>query len=64
MTTDTTPIDEIIWRPDLCTKLKRSSECVRRWIKSGKLPKPDVALSHRTMGWRMSTLHAAGIKLV
>ena len=24
----------------------------------------DLALSHRTMGWRMSTLHAAGIKLV
>ena len=29
-----------------------------------QLIEAEVALSHRTMGWRMSTLHAAGIKLV
>jgi hypothetical protein len=33
-------------------------------MRDGKLPLPDVALSHRTKGWRMSTLLAAGINLV
>jgi hypothetical protein len=33
-------------------------------MRDGKLPEPDVALSHRTKGWRMSTLQAAGINLV
>ena len=56
--------DRVIWRQDLCVMLGVGSEAVRRWIKSGKIPKPDVALSLRTMGWRLSTLHEAGIKLL
>lgn len=56
--------DRVIWRPDLCTMLGVGSQCVREWIKKGKLPKPDIDLSTRTKGWRMSTLHAAGIKLI
>lgn len=56
--------DRVIWRPDLCTMLGVGSQCVREWIKKGKLPQPDIDLSTRTKGWRMSTLHAAGIKLI
>lgn len=54
----------MIWRPDLQQIVGVSSETVRRWLKTGKLPAPDVALSRRTMGWRISTLRAAGINLV
>ena len=56
--------DTVIWRKDLCQKIGVCSETMRRWVKDGKIPKPDVALSQKTMGWRMSTLHAAGIRLV
>lgn len=56
--------DVVIWRRELCAKLGVSSECIRRMMKAGKLPKPDVDLSQKTRGWRLSTLHAAGINLV
>jgi hypothetical protein len=55
--------DFVIWRPDLQERCHVSSETVRRWMKAGKLPTPDVALSRKTMGWRLSTLRAAGINL-
>lgn len=66
MTLTQTPTepDRVIWRPDLQQIVGVSSETVRRWLKTGKLPAPDVALSRRTMGWRISTLRAAGINLV
>lgn len=56
--------DRVIWRRELQAATHVSSETVRRWMRDGKLPKPDVALSHRTSGWRVSTLQAAGINLV
>lgn len=56
-------IDRVIWRQDLQDMLRVSSETMRRWINGGKLPEPDVAISRRTMAWRLSTLRAAGIKL-
>jgi len=40
------------------------SEALRRWLKAGKLPPPDVAISRKTMGWRLSTLQKSGIGLV
>ena len=55
--------DRVIWRPDLQAKMGVTSNTIRRWMIDGKLPPPDVDLSRRTKGWRMSTLHAAGIKL-
>lgn len=58
------PKDRIIFRDDLCVLLQVGSEAIRRWIKSGKLPKPDVAITRRTLGWRLSTLNAAGIRLL
>jgi hypothetical protein len=57
-------IDRVIWRPDLQREMRVGGETVRRWIIAGKLPKPDVDLSRRTKGWRLSTLRAAGINLV
>jgi predicted DNA-binding transcriptional regulator AlpA len=53
--------DRVIWRRELQAATCVSSETVRRWMRDGKLPAPDVNLSHRTRGWRMSTLRAAGI---
>ena len=55
--------DVIVWRPDLHRICNVCSETVRRWIKSGKLPRPDVSITRRTMGWKMSTLEKAGIYL-
>ena len=57
-------LDRVIWRQDLQHMMRVSSETIRRWMKSGQLPQPDVAISRRTSGWRLSTLHAAGINLV
>lgn len=54
-------LDPIIWRTDLrkaCGNV--CGETIRVWIKSGKLPPPEVKLSLRTMGWKRSTLVAAG----
>lgn len=58
-----TEIDRVIWRADLPKVLDVSSETIRRYIKEEKLPPPDVDLSLRTRGWRVSTLRAAGINI-
>lgn len=55
--------DRLILRGDLPEELGVCSETVRRWMKAKKLPPPDVDLSQRTRGWRLSTLRAAGINL-
>lgn len=56
--------DKIIWRPDLQKALGNvSGETMRRWLRAGKIPKPDVQLSLRSQGWKLSTLCAAGINL-
>lgn len=55
--------DRVIWRPDLQEAMQVSSETIRRWMKDGKLPEPDVAMSRKTLGWRLSTLRDHGIKL-
>lgn len=55
--------DRVIWRPDLQEKMGVSSNTIRRWMLEGKLPPPDVDLSRRTRGWRLSTLREAGINL-
>lgn len=53
-------VDPIVWRDDLQAVLNISSETVRRWLKSNRLPKPDIYPTRQTMGWRLSTLRAAG----
>lgn len=61
---DETKIDRVIYRADLCKMLGVGSEAMRRWLKAGKVPPPDVAISRKTVGWRLSTLQAAGIRLI
>lgn len=55
--------DRVVWRRELQLAIKVSSETIRRWMLDGKLPEPDVNLSNRTKGWRLSTLRSAGINL-
>ena len=55
--------EKIIWRADLPAMFKKSDETIRRWIKAGKLPQPDVALSLQSRGWKVATLRSAGINL-
>lgn len=56
--------DRLIMRDELAKALGDvCSETMRRWLKAKKLPPPDVALSRKTKGWRLSTLRAAGINL-
>jgi predicted DNA-binding transcriptional regulator AlpA len=63
MNTEVKGEDRVIWRRELQAAAEVTSETVRRWMRDGKLPAPDVKLSHRTKGWRVSTLRAAGIDL-
>jgi hypothetical protein len=56
--------DRVIWRSELKKELNVCSETIRRYLRDKKLPPPDVNLSLRTKGWKLSTLRAAGIHLV
>lgn len=58
------PDDRLVWRAEICEKMNVGSEAVRRWIKDGKLPRPDVSITRRTKCWKLSTLRAAGIGLL
>ena len=74
MTTTTDPLrapgeagdpDRLILRDELRAMAGDvSGETLRRWSRAGKLPPPDVLLSRRTQGWRLSTLRAAGLGFV
>lgn len=55
--------DRVIWRQDLQALMQVSSETMRRWLNSKQLPTPDVAMSRKTLGWRVSTLRGAGINI-
>jgi predicted DNA-binding transcriptional regulator AlpA len=55
--------DRVIWRPELQKMMGVTSETVRRWMKDKRLPPPDVAMSRKTLGWRISTLRASGVNL-
>lgn len=57
------PDERVIWRRDLELMLNVGSETIRRWMVAGKLPRPDINLSRRTRGWKLSTLRSAGIDL-
>lgn len=57
------PADQVIFRPDLMKRLGVCSETIRRYLKDKKLPPPDVAMSAKKTGWRLSTLREHGINL-
>ncbi len=56
--------DRILFRTELCKALNISSETLRRWMKMGKIPTPDIDMSQKKRGWRLSTLHAARIGIL
>ena len=56
--TDTNPI---VWRRDLQTALGRSDDTIRRWLKAGSLPAPDINPTRECMAWRLSTLRNFGL---
>jgi predicted DNA-binding transcriptional regulator AlpA len=56
-------IDRVIFRPELMRTMGVTTETIRRWMKAKRLPAPDVAMSRKTLGWRLSTLRSAGINL-
>ena len=60
---DDPPVDRVIFRPELQRRLDVCSETIRRYLKDKKLPPPDVAMSAKKLGWRLSTLRQAGINL-
>jgi len=53
--------DRVVFRRELMDTLGVCSETLRRWSKAKKLPPPDVNMSQRTRGWRLSTLRRHGI---
>ena len=55
--------DPIIWRNELQRELEVSSETIRRWERGNKLPAPDIDISRKRRGWRLSTLRKFGINL-
>jgi predicted DNA-binding transcriptional regulator AlpA len=66
-TTPDTPseeIDRVLLRTELRGLLNVSKETMRRWLKENRLPRPDVEISRRTLGWKVSTLRRAGIDLL
>ena len=60
----TDEIDRVIWRQDLIREANVCRETIRRWIRAGKLPQPDVDITRQRQGWKRSTLVAAGIPIV
>jgi predicted DNA-binding transcriptional regulator AlpA len=56
--------DRIIYRQDLYRMLGVTSETLRRYLRDNKIPPADIAITQRTVGWRLSTLRAAGINLL
>jgi hypothetical protein len=42
-------------------RLQISTDTLRRWKNSKKLPPPDVDVNRETQAWKRSTLEAAGI---
>lgn len=55
--------DRIIYRHDLREILQVTHETMQRWIQTGKLPKPDVDISRKKVGWKMTTLRNAGLNI-
>lgn len=47
--------EKILSIRDLAQRYGRTPECVRQWLRSGRLPPPDVLIG-KSPGWRPSTL--------
>lgn len=57
--------DKLYYCEDLKEKLRvKTTDTIRKMIKQGKLPPPDVKISQRTRVWKASTLRAWGINFI
>lgn len=61
---DVRMVDPIVWRDQLQEAMRISGETVRRWIRDGKLPKPDIYPTRQCMVWHQSTLRAVGLDIL
>lgn len=56
-------VDRLIWRQELQQALGMSLDTMTRYMRQlGKLPQP-VNLNPKRVGWKLSTLRAAGVDL-
>lgn len=55
--------DRVLYRPELQQLLGVGPETMRRYMKDGKLPKPDIDFSQKKRGWKLSTLRKAGVNV-
>lgn len=55
--------DRMVWRSDMRRAMRCSSETIRRYMREGRLPALDVDITSKMQGWRLSTLHAAGVRI-
>jgi predicted DNA-binding transcriptional regulator AlpA len=56
--------DRVLTRAELMAAINvTTTETIRRKLKAKLIPPPDVKLSQRIVGWRVSTLRAAGINV-
>jgi predicted DNA-binding transcriptional regulator AlpA len=63
MTEQTTAVNRMVYKKELQASTGVSADTIRRWVRSGKLPKPDVQNSAMVVGWKHSTFCEAGINL-
>ncbi|MCL2076395.1 MAG: hypothetical protein FWH15_08195 [Betaproteobacteria bacterium] len=56
--------DRVVWRPEVCSNAGVVSTTLSRWMLEGKLPKPDVYMTRKRYGWRLSTLRKHGVNWV
>lgn len=55
--------DRLILRKELAQQLSVHRRTISNWMKEGKLPPPDVKINTKTIGWKLSTLEAAGVRV-
>lgn len=60
---DTASDDRLYTRADLLRLLPVTSDTITRWLREGRLPRPDIAPTVKSQQWRRSTLAAHGIRL-
>lgn len=63
MATAVLPLVPLVKRSALLTALGISSETLRRWLASGKCPRPDIDMGNGQQWWHPETLARAGIRL-
>lgn len=54
--------DRIIYRQDLYKLIGVASEMLRRWLKEGRIPTSDIAISRRTVGWGTQREHGGSLR--